>query len=180
MAKTNQQNAPAGTEHSHDGAGVNLEDFSEKENLGFPAYWKAKVGAKFAARVMSLNDSDPDFQRWIFQATRHPVTCARGPAESAKEVVVPIGDFFSTSAYAQFGNNESGRGLHQFIGEEILLECTGIQKTDQPTPMFVYEVHVTKETRARLLAKRQERIDGAFAAKGQGAPVTATTRTATA
>lgn len=145
--------------------GVDLGDFSEKENLGFPAYWKIGVGKKVAARVMQLDDSDPDFQRWIFQATRHPVTCGRGPAKEAKEIIVEIGDFFSTSAYAQFGNNESSRGLHALIGEEVMLECVGEIDTGKPSPMFDIVVHVTKETRARLLAKRQEMVNGAFAGK---------------
>ena len=169
---------PAQTTNTHhdDTHGADLGDFTEKENLGFPAYWKMDVGKQFVARVIQLDDSDPDFQRWIFQTTRHPVTAARGPADNAKEVIVPIGDFFSTSAYAQFGNNESGRGLHQYIGEEVLLKCTGTQKTDQPTPMFVCELVITKETRARLLAARQAKVNGAF----PGVPGTAMAKPAEA
>jgi hypothetical protein len=68
---------------------------------------------------------------------------------------VKPGEFFSTSAYAQFGNDESHRGLHQYIGEDILIKCTGTIKVDQPSPMFVYTLHVSKETKARLLATRQ-------------------------
>ncbi len=157
--KPTQTNEP---DIDDDTKGADLGDFTEQENLGFPAYWKIRVGAKVAARVMQLDDSDPEFQRWVFQATRHNVTCQRGPAKDAKMVTVEKGDFFSTSAYAQFGNNESSRGLHALIGEEVMLECVGEIDTGKPSPMFDIKVHVTKETRAKLLARRQSIVDRQF------------------
>jgi hypothetical protein len=160
-----------------------LGDFTEKENLSFPPYWKSAVGRRFLATVVALDDSDPAFERWVFQA-KHAMTCFTGPKDDAKPTKIQAGDYFTTSAYAQFGNAKVGlspnRGLMQYVGEDVLIACTGTQDTGQPTPMFVHEVHVSKETKARLLAKRQDRQTVAFAQRGVGAAGATITKPATA
>jgi hypothetical protein len=163
-----QQKPPAnatntGVHNDLDGV-ANADEFSEDEQLGFPPYWKAAVGKAFIGRVIALDDSDPEFERWIFEA-QHVTKCQRGPAKEAKEVIVQQHEHFSTSAYGQFGDSASGRGLHKYVGEVVKLECTGEVDTGQPSPMFVFKLSVNKETKARLLAANRERTQRFLDAK---------------
>lgn len=141
-------------------------EYSEEQALGFPAYWKGSVGRKFVAQVIHLDDSDPEFQRWVFLA-QHDTVCARGPVDEAEEVIVKKGEYFSTSAYAMIGNADSARGLHQYIGEVVKLEVTGEQDTGQPSKMMVFKLSVTKETQAKILARRQARVEAQFGLNGK-------------
>jgi len=174
MAKDDKTTMKAADDQLH---GFNPAEFTEEEQLGFPAYFKPKwdaekkIGSKFVATVIQLDDSG-DFERWIFQA-EHPIECQRGPVNDAEKVLVKKGDFFSTSALAQFGDSTSGRGLHQYVGERVMLEVVGTRKTDQPAPMFVFKLTVTAETKARLLAARRARVSGTPALPAAAHPVAA-------
>jgi hypothetical protein len=153
MAKPSKSEAPIGIK------GFDASEYTEEESLGFPPYYKLTIDSRFAAIPRQLDDSDSEFQRWVFQA-EHDIVCARGPADDAEEVTVKKGGFFSTSAYAQFGNNESGRGLHSYIGIPCLFFVKGTRKTSQPTPMFEVGMMLSKASKALLDQRRRGVLPG--------------------
>ncbi len=148
----------------------NEAEYSEEGALGFPAYLKivapedGKPGSKFAAMVCGLDDSNPDFERWVFQA-EHDVMCQRGPAEDAVPELVKKGDYFSTSAYGQFGDSSASRGLHSYVGHKVLLTCTGTKKMVDPkkAPMFVMKLNASPATMKAIRDAKNERMQNRIA-----------------
>ncbi|MDA4133691.1 MAG: hypothetical protein OK454_11305, partial [Thaumarchaeota archaeon] len=40
----------------------------EDENLSLPPYWVTDIGKQFAARVIDLDNQDPEFPRYVLEA----------------------------------------------------------------------------------------------------------------
>lgn len=139
-----------------DGASFLPEDDKVEQLLGFPAYWapsktpnaKGNHGVFFATLVGN-DDSDPDFERWIFTA-KHPILCHRGPVGEQEPVVVQPGQFFSVAKAVQLR-------LQKYMGFDVQL--TAVRKDDigGGQTMWVYKLDTDKET-AKRLAERDASI----------------------
>lgn len=123
----------------------------EEENLSLPPYWKLDrgdhLGKGFAARVIMLDDSDPDFPRYVLEALA-PVHCFTGPRDEAVPVDVKIGDYFTCSTYA-------GLPLHRYIGCRVVVQCDGTRKTDQPQPMYTFRMVMHPEDKKMVMDDRK-------------------------
>ena len=104
----------------------------EEENLSLPPYWVTDIGKQFAARVIDLDNGDPEFPRYVLEALA-PVDCQSGKREEAEDVHVKIGEFFTCSTYA-------GLPLARYIGCRVVVKCTGTRKVNQPQPMYVFSM----------------------------------------
>jgi hypothetical protein len=138
-----------------------------EEMLGFPPYWepadeknaKGHYGSFFAT-VVGFDDSDEEFERWVFQA-KHKTLCHKGPADDQEEVIIEAGEFFSVSNYAQLR-------LSQYMGLDIKL--TVEDKVDvKKGKMWVWKLETTKETHALLMQRRQGTVNAAMAKSAEAA-----------
>jgi hypothetical protein len=119
----------------------------EEENLSLPPYWVTAIGKQFAARVIDLDNADPDFPRYVLEALA-PVDCQNGPRDEAEDVHVKTGEFFTCSLYA-------GLPLGRYIGCRVLVECVGTRKTKQPQPMYVFKMVMHPEDKAMVMQDRK-------------------------
>src|SRR5579864_885525 len=121
MAKKHDQNSGVHTDEAVLAKMENLAaapEFAgwEEENLSLPPYWVCDVGKQFAARVIDLDNQDPEFPRYILEALA-PVECQTGKRDEAEDVHVKPGDYFTCSTYA-------GLPLFRYIGCRVLVKCT--------------------------------------------------------
>jgi hypothetical protein len=146
--------------------GVDMSQFSEEENLGFPPYWNPAAQAQFVATIVGFDDGDPEFERWVFQAS-HDIECHKGPkgedGEDAEAVTVKKGGFFSTSNYVQFR-------LNQYIGLEVNIFVKEKVALAKGRTMWNMGMRVSPKTKALLTERRQAAVKGALP---QGAGQTA-------
>ena len=135
--------------------------------LGFPAYWSptdepnanGHFGA-FYATLIGFDDSDEEFERWVFQA-KHKLLCHRGTVEEQEDVIVNEGEFFSVSNYAQLR-------LKQYEGLDVKL--TAVEKVDvKKGKMWNFKCETTKETAKVLAARRQGIVENKMAKAAQPA-----------
>jgi hypothetical protein len=139
------------------GAALDESQYTEDENLGFPPYWNPSEGGKFAATVITLDDGDPDFKRWVFQAA-HDLECHTGPkgedGSEPEKVLVKKGEFFSTSDYVQFR-------LHQYVGLEVMIYVKGGKvKIAGGKTMWSMGMRVSTAVKELLNKRRMERSMG--------------------
>lgn len=78
---------------------------------GFPPYWNPQLGNSFQGVIIRRDERDPDFIRYVIQAT-DLITCATGPADNAEEIIVEPGQLFTCSAYATMN-------LEEYFGLEV-------------------------------------------------------------
>jgi hypothetical protein len=130
----------------------------EKVETGFPPYWKPEVGKFIAAKVCAVDARQPEFVRYILQATRMPVTCARGPVDGAEEVIVQPEEFFTMGEYASLD-------LTRFFDMEIFIKVTGTRKLvgneashGVPRKLFDFDVRCSPEDKKKLNAMRAEEM----------------------
>lgn len=129
----------------------------EKEQVGFPPYWKPKKeGDLFLAKVVLKDERDPAFPRYIMQATKFPIVCQQGPAEDADLVVVAPGDYFTTSVWAALP-------LDDFFDLEACVMA--VKKRKLPgndasqgvkRDLWQWEVKATAEVRKQIASRRLE------------------------
>jgi hypothetical protein len=124
-------------------ANIPPADFGRAQT-SFPPYWnpgdhavdpKDETVGWVHARFLGVDDSDPEFQRNVFQAMG-PVACKQGSAKhnTATEVAVSAGELFTVSVYATFR-------ISRFVNEEVWFRCIG--KKDANTPAgFVWDFDV--------------------------------------
>jgi hypothetical protein len=127
----------------------------EQEQVGFPPYWKAGMGKRLLGRIAMLDNRDPEFRRYVIEASV-PMVCQRGPAHDAEPVSVAPGEFFTMSAYAALP-------LDTFFGIEVLLEVISERKLPGnemskgvPRDIFDWKVLVSPADKKMLRARRQE------------------------
>jgi hypothetical protein len=116
----------------------------ERAQTIFPPYWNpgdnavdpsdAKAGWVHA-RFLGVDDSDPEFQRNVFQAMG-TVKCQQGSAKhgTATEVIVNPGELFTISVYATFR-------ISRFVNEELWFRCIGKKEANTPAG-FVWDFDV--------------------------------------
>ena len=119
----------------------------EEENLSLPPYWVTDIGKQFAARVIDLDNGDPEFPRYVLEALA-PVDCQSGKREEAEDVHVKIGEFFTCSTYA-------GLPLARYIGCRVVVKCTGTRKVNQPQPMYVFSMVMHPEDKKMVMQDRK-------------------------
>lgn len=128
-----------------------------EESTGFAPYWTPEVGKKFTAMVIDIDTSDPTFGRYILQnMDEEAITCQRGPASDAEEVVVGSGEQFTCSMYASLD-------LSRYIGETIKVLVHGNRKLagnddsdGKPRDLWMWKLMVSPETAKRLQSYRAE------------------------
>lgn len=129
----------------------------EKEQVGFPPYWKPKSpGDLFLAKVILKDERDPSFPRYIMQATKFPIVAQQGPAEDADVTIVSPGDYFTTSVWA-------GLPLDDFMDIEACImavkkrKLPGNEASDGvKRDLWVWEVKATPESRKLIASRRAE------------------------
>lgn len=77
-----------------------IPDFSkwEEEQVGFAPYWNPETDKWFLGQVVSRDERDPEFVRYLVKAALD-TPCKRGPVDGAEEVLVKSGEYFSISVY---------------------------------------------------------------------------------
>lgn len=119
----------------------------EDENLSLPPYWVTDIGKQFAARVIDLDNQDPEFPRYVLEALA-PVDCQSGKRDEAEDVHVKVGEFFTCSTYA-------GLPLARYIGCRVVVTCTGTRKVNQPQPMYVFRMAMHPEDKKMVMQDRK-------------------------
>lgn len=132
---------------------------AERAQTSFPPFWdpashvvsKESSDGWVHAQYMGLDDSDPEFERHVFQALGE-VECLQGSKKqrTAVPVKVPAGELFTVSVYATFR-------ISRYVGKEMWFRCIG-QKTANTPSGFVwdFEVKLPKGT-ASLMAGSGEK-----------------------
>lgn len=129
----------------------------EREQTGFPPYWKPKAaGDLFLGKPILKDERDPNFPRFVVQATQFPIVCQQGPADGADIVIVRPGDYFTCSVWAALP-------LEDFIDIEscVMAEHSrklppNEQSDGRPRNLWTWNVKVTKESRLLVRERRQE------------------------
>jgi hypothetical protein len=122
----------------------------QEEQIGFPPYWNPSEGKKFYARVVDVDDADPDFQRFVLQAG-HDIECQRGPSADAETVVVHKGEFFTCSVYASLP-------LHRYLDIPVLVTVKGKRKLDGARTLWEFSLAVSEQAKKVLAKRRQENM----------------------
>lgn len=82
------------------------------EQVGFPPYWSPEMGSAFRGMIMYRDERQPEFIRYVVQASA-PIRCHRGPSDDEQEeVIVQPGELFTTTAYAALP-------LERYFGFEV-------------------------------------------------------------
>lgn len=129
----------------------------EREQTGFPPYWKPKhEGDLFFGKPILKDERDPEFPRFVIQATKFPIVCQQGPADGADVVIVRPGDYFTCSVW-------SALPLEDFIDIETCVMAEKERKLPGneaskgvPRKLWVWNARVTPESRKLIRERRQE------------------------
>jgi len=122
-----------------------LSQYEEEQTTSFPPYWKAGLGKGFVAKIVDLDARDPDFLRYVLEASG-PVDCFNGPTDNAVAVKVQKGELFTTGVYR-------GAALHKYMGLEdpITLVCVGTREVKgRPNDMWVFKILTSKRDHATM------------------------------
>lgn len=139
----------------------------EEEQLGFPPYIKAEVGAGYYGRIITADTRDPDFVRFVIQYlgmpsdfdnlakckldTKTPLKAKRGPKDDAEDVMVKVGEFFTVSNYV-------GLPLENYLGIEAMVDVTGTRPTKHPNDMYVFRIQLSPENKKLIQARRTQEM----------------------
>ena len=127
-------------------AAPEFADYVE-ENLSLPPYWVTDIDKQFAARVIDLDNGDPEFPRYVLEALA-PVECQSGKRDEAEDIHVKTGEFFTCSTYA-------GLPLFRYIGCRVVVTCTGTRKVNQPQPMYVFTAIMHPDDKKMVMEDRK-------------------------
>lgn len=157
------------------------------EQIGFPPYWnplgnfKTKeeaIGRKLLFKPVALDERDPDFPRYICQATRVAIMCQSGPSADAKPVLVKPGENFTLSPYAALP-------LDRYFDIEVYIEVTGTRKlagneesNNRPRDLWEWKLQVSPQDQKMLNGRRAEETKRLMEARrtqllGSGTPAQA-------
>ena len=121
----------------------------EEEQITLPPYWEVGMDKWFCGLVVSVDDRDEEFVRYLVQAEM-PIKCFTGSKKKneQEEVIVNKGEFFSLSAYASLP-------LDRYIGVRVLVRVTGRKDIGRPQPMWEFSLKVSPEDKKLLLEDRK-------------------------
>lgn len=142
----------------------------EQEQIGFPPYWNPRMtmvdptkpragmvpgtGNSFLGTVVNRDERDPNFTRYVVQASR-AIRCQNGPSDDAEEVIVQKGEFFTLSTYASLP-------LDDYFGMEVYVQPIGKRKikddpeTGEPRDLWRFSLMVSPESKKLLKNRREE------------------------
>lgn len=136
------------------------EDWVEDSQAGLPPYWKAAMGQSavgqfFRGIPMMIDNKTPNFVRYVLQASI-PMTCYRGPVDSAEPVEIEPGDLFTISSYA-------GLDMEKYLGFEVaamVVEEMDLKPTDDgPRKFYRWKIRVPRATMEKLKEIRVEETE---------------------
>lgn len=127
-----------------------------EEATGFDPYWTPEIGSYFRAMVIDIDDHDRNFIRYRLQNMgEEALSCKRGPAADAEEVLVEPGEHFTCSAYASLP-------LHAFYGAEVMVvvfenrKLPGNEASEmKPRDLWIFKVLVSPEVKKQLADQRR-------------------------
>lgn len=160
--RRNQERMAASDAARNDPEALEDEDFDidsafTDEQVGLPPYWNPEVGRKFKATVCTIDDKDPEFNRFVLRAA-HAVRCQRGPAKDAETLLVQKGQYFTCSVYAALP-------LQRFIGFEVIVICVKLREgvTKEGFDVWEFRVLTDEETKKQLESRRSiQQADARF------------------
>lgn len=147
-----------------------FQDYQD-EQTGLPPYWgpndellgppdasgfrKPTVPMQFYGKVVSYDDSDPEFKRYVIQAG-HDILCKRGAKDVVEEVQIKKYEFFSVSDYA-------GLPLGRYIGLPVFAYIKGKRPivsdrgiADQT--VWEWGIKVSPQVKAKMDQRREKAV----------------------
>ncbi len=133
---------------------LSIEDIDDTgmhdEQTGFSPYWAPDEGKRFFGRIVDRDESDPEFIRYIVEASCLHV-CERGDKANHETVPVHKGEFFTVSEY-------KGLGLGKYLGFEVLVRAKNKRpiKVDGKTKeLWEWSLKVDGQSKALLTSERK-------------------------
>lgn len=134
------------------------------EQTGFAPYFEPEKGAFFVAYISKADMKDPNFLRYLFQASSMPVKCRRGAKpvdEDAPDtrpvVIVQPGQYFSLSLFFSMVENLNTYLLYQHeTGEqvEVLIRFIDKVKTSNNRTVWNVEMRINSKLQPKMNAFR--------------------------
>ncbi len=154
--------APAEVEIRNPTATQNYDEY-EKENIGFDPYWTPSEGKWMAAVPFARDNADIKFNRFRFMAMED-TPCQRGPGDEDNDrhekVMVPKGETFSTSVYAQLEkvlNEYLSFSSDTGVAVKLRITCTHWVKTEQQPKCWQFKVDIAKDSKKALTEWRAKK-----------------------
>lgn len=121
----------------------------EEETTGFPPYWNPGEGKSFRAQILLVDSRDPAFVRFVcVNKGKSALLCARGPADDAEPVEVPVGGQFTISHY-------DGLPLAFLLGQEAIFLAKEKVKTNTPgRTVWIWKMKCESKVKALLNERR--------------------------
>lgn len=144
-----------------------------KEQTGFAPYWTPSEGKLFFGRVVSRDERDPEFVRYLIQLEQDELACQSGPKDDPTDVIVRKGDTFTVSVYVQLDglfNEYLESGIFPLVCCKALKEVK--TKTAGQT-CWTFDLRVNPQEGKKLLAYRQEKAQVMAAARTERAAIQA-------
>lgn len=148
----------------------------EEEVVGFPPYWTPELGKMLLGRLLLADLRDPNFGRYVMQATQVPVQCQRGPADDAEPVIVQPGEFFTMSVYGGLPVDS----MENFFDLELCLTPFNKRRLPpneasqgKPRDFWDFKVIVAPESKKILTARKKEQGDRLIATRKRQAELDA-------
>lgn len=145
----------------------------EKDQVGFPPYWKpVDTGDWFRGKVLMLDDRDPDFPRYVIEATQE-FYAYKGTALDAEPILVLPGELYTINSYSSLPL-ERYYGNWDIVGRTVrkrkLAASTKEDAQDyqkRPRDLWDWEVMIPKELKQLLKSQREEESKMLAAAREQ-------------
>ena len=156
--KNAKNTAPAGDKGA---PAFELPDFEswEKEQVGFAPYWNPEPGKWFYGTVVSRDERDPEFVRYLVK-TYAPITVQRGPKEDAELIELKPGDLFSISVYYSLAEPFDFILEHfVLLGKEVPMMVKALKEVKTKKAgqtCWTWEMRLPPEWKKALADKRTE------------------------
>jgi hypothetical protein len=129
----------------------------EKEQTGFDPYWNPGEKKIFFGRVVSYDDTDPDFIRYKIRCEQDTLECKQGAKEEAVDIVVQKGDTFTVSSYKQLDNK-----FQEYLESGInpVFKCEAVKEVKTKTvgqTCWIYDLRVSPTDMKLLKTFRAEK-----------------------
>jgi hypothetical protein len=166
MAQPTQNKAPVTTANVADNFAA--PEGWENEQIGFPPYWNPTMkeddhgktipgtGNAFLAIPIDTDERNPEFKRYVLEAVR-PITCRKGPADDAEEILVQQGEFFTCSVYAALPL-EQYYGIPVFVQPVRKRKLPPSQEVNQKRDLWDFSLKVSPADKKKLKERRTEEL----------------------
>lgn len=127
-----------------------------KVNTGFAPYWSPAPGKGFTARLLSRDERDSEFVRYVFEVIKGEVPCASGPKDAQIAVTAKVGDHFAVSSYATLApifDEYMNAGISPIVN----LKAVSEEKASKPGQTFwKFDLQISKTEQMALQAHHQQ------------------------